>query len=108
MHLEERILVTGGSGFLGSHLCDRLLDEGANVICVDNFFSGTRRNVEHLLGDKRFELIHMTSRSRCMSRSTRSTTLPAPPRRFTTSAIPYKQRRPVYMARSTCWASLSG
>src|SRR6516225_5860417 len=57
MHLEERILVTGGSGFLGSHLCDRLLDEGANVICVDNFFSGTRRNVEHLLGDKRFELI---------------------------------------------------
>jgi UDP-glucuronate decarboxylase len=43
MHLEERILVTGGSGFLGSHLCDRLLDEGANVICIDNFFSGTRR-----------------------------------------------------------------
>ena len=42
MHLEKRILVTGGSGFLGSHLCERLLAEGANVICVDNFFSGTR------------------------------------------------------------------
>ena len=40
MHLEKRILVTGGSGFLGSHLCERLLAEGANVICVDNFFSG--------------------------------------------------------------------
>jgi UDP-glucuronate decarboxylase len=57
MHLEKRILVTGGSGFLGSHLCERLLAEGANVICVDNFFSGTRINIEHLLGHKRFELI---------------------------------------------------
>jgi len=57
MHLEERILVTGGSGFLGSHLCERLLTLGANVICVDNFFSGTRGNVEHLIGNKRFELI---------------------------------------------------
>ena len=57
MHLEERILVTGGSGFLGSHLCERLLASGANVICVDNFFSGTRSNVEHLLDHKRFELI---------------------------------------------------
>jgi UDP-glucuronate decarboxylase len=57
MHLEQRILVTGGSGFLGSHLCDRLLAKGANVICVDNFFSGARSNVEHLIGHKRFELI---------------------------------------------------
>jgi UDP-glucuronate decarboxylase len=57
MHLEERILVTGGAGFLGSHLCERLLASGANVICVDNFFSGTRSNIEHLLGHKRFELI---------------------------------------------------
>jgi UDP-glucuronate decarboxylase len=57
MHLEERILVTGGAGFLGSHLCERLLSQGANVICVDNFFSGTRGNVEHLLSHKRFELI---------------------------------------------------
>jgi UDP-glucuronate decarboxylase len=57
MHLEERILVTGGAGFLGSHLCERLLSRGANVICVDNFFSGTRGNVEHLLSHQRFELI---------------------------------------------------
>jgi UDP-glucuronate decarboxylase len=57
MHLEQRILVTGGSGFLGSHLCDRLLAEGANIICVDNFFSGARSNIEHLLAHKRFELI---------------------------------------------------
>src|SRR5689334_11227176 len=57
MHLEQRILVTGGAGFLGSHLCERLLMSGANVICVDNYFSGTRSNIEHLLGHKSFELI---------------------------------------------------
>ncbi len=57
MHLEQRILVTGGSGFLGSHLCERLLAAGADIVCVDNFFSGTRGNVEHLLGHKRFELM---------------------------------------------------
>ena len=57
MHLEQRILITGGAGFLGSHLCERLLDMGANVICVDNFFSGTRNNVEPLLDHRRFELM---------------------------------------------------
>jgi UDP-glucuronate decarboxylase len=57
MHLEKRILVTGGAGFLGSNLCDRLLLEGSNVICVDNFFSGARSNIDHLLDHKRFELI---------------------------------------------------
>src|SRR3984893_19104484 len=43
MHLETRVLVTGGAGFLGSHLCDRLLNGGAGVLCVDNYFTGTRR-----------------------------------------------------------------
>ncbi len=57
MHLHERILVTGGSGFLGSHLCERLLGQGAEVVCVDNFFTGTRLNIEHLIGNKRFELM---------------------------------------------------
>ena len=49
MHLETRVLVTGGAGFLGSHLCERLLAEGAVVLCVDNFFTGARRNIEHLI-----------------------------------------------------------
>jgi len=57
MHLQSRIMVTGGSGFLGSHLCEKLLAQGANVICVDNFFTGSRQNIEHLLDDKKFELI---------------------------------------------------
>ena len=53
----KRILVTGGSGFLGSHLCERLLSAGNDVLCVDNFFSSTRHNIDHLLGNKRFELL---------------------------------------------------
>src|SRR5674476_460217 len=57
LHLQERILVTGGSGFLGSHLCERLLSQGAEVICLDNFYTGSRPNIEHLLDHKNFELI---------------------------------------------------
>ncbi len=55
MHLETRVLVTGGAGFLGSHLCERLLSGGASVICADNYFTGTRRNIEPLLEHPRFE-----------------------------------------------------
>ncbi len=54
---QKRILVTGGAGFLGTHLCRRLLDEGHEVLCVDNFFTGTRRNIAELIDHKRFELL---------------------------------------------------
>jgi UDP-glucuronate decarboxylase len=54
---RQAILVTGGSGFLGSHLCERLLADGHEVICVDNFFTGSKRNVEHLLDQSTFELL---------------------------------------------------
>jgi UDP-glucuronate decarboxylase len=57
MHLQQRILITGGAGFLGSHLCERLLAQGAHVLCLDNFFTGTRHNVEHLIEQKNFELM---------------------------------------------------
>jgi UDP-glucuronate decarboxylase len=57
MHLERRVLVTGGAGFLGSHLCERLLDAGCHVLCVDNFFTGTHRNIAHLFDNRNFELV---------------------------------------------------
>jgi UDP-glucuronate decarboxylase len=53
----KRILITGGAGFLGSHLCDRLIREGADVVCIDNFFSGSKDNIRHLFSDPYFELI---------------------------------------------------
>jgi UDP-glucuronate decarboxylase len=55
--MRKRILVTGGAGFLGSHLCERLLNEGNDVICLDNFFTGDKKNIEHLLSNNYFELV---------------------------------------------------
>ncbi len=52
-----RILITGGAGFLGSHLCDRLIEQGHEVICLDNFFTGRKANIQHLVGNARFELV---------------------------------------------------
>jgi UDP-glucuronate decarboxylase len=53
---RRRVLVTGGAGFIGSHLCERLLEQGCDVLCVDNFFTGTKDNIAHLLPNPRFEL----------------------------------------------------
>ena len=57
MHLKKRVLVTGGAGFLGSHLCERLLDRGCDVLCLDNYFTGAKQNVLHLLDNPHFELL---------------------------------------------------
>jgi len=57
MAARKRVLVTGGAGFIGSHLCEALLGQGQEVLCVDNFFTGSRRNVEHLRNNPRFELL---------------------------------------------------
>jgi UDP-glucuronate decarboxylase len=54
---QKRVLVTGGAGFIGSHLCDRLIAEGHEVLCVDNFYTGTRRNIRHLLANSAFEVL---------------------------------------------------
>ena len=55
--MSKRILVTGGAGFLGSHLCDRLINEGHEVICLDNFFTGKKKNIAHLLSNPNFEIM---------------------------------------------------
>jgi UDP-glucuronate decarboxylase len=57
MYTRKRILITGGGGFLGSHLCDRLLRDGHDVLCLDNFFTGSKDNITHILGQPTFELI---------------------------------------------------
>jgi UDP-glucuronate decarboxylase len=57
MHLRKRVMVTGGAGFLGSHLCERLLKRGDDVLCVDNFFTGAKDNIAHLVADPHFELL---------------------------------------------------
>ena len=53
----KRILITGGAGFLGSHLCDRLLQKGEDILCLDNFFTGSKENISHLINYPHFELI---------------------------------------------------
>ena len=53
----KRVLVTDGAGFLGSHLCDRSIQDGCNVLCVDNLYTGTKENLAHLLGHPRFEFM---------------------------------------------------
>jgi UDP-glucuronate decarboxylase len=53
----RRVVVTGGAGFIGSHLCERLLETGCDVLCVDNLFTGTKRNIRHLLDHPRFEFL---------------------------------------------------
>ena len=55
--MGKRVLVTGGGGFLGSHLCDKLINKNYEVLCVDNFFTGSKRNILHLLDNKKFELL---------------------------------------------------
>src|SRR5262245_37715940 len=57
MFERKTVLVTGGAGFVGSHLCDRLLEAGHDIICLDNFFTGTKRNIDHLIGRPHFELL---------------------------------------------------
>ena len=55
--MSHRNLVTGGAGFIGSHLCERLLEAGEEVICLDNFYTGRKENIEHLMAHPRFELL---------------------------------------------------
>ena len=91
----KRILVTGGAGFLGSHLCERLLADGHDVICVDNFFTGTKDNIAHLLDNPYFELMRHDVTFPLYVEVDETITWPAQPRQFIINTIPYRRPRPV-------------
>lgn len=93
----ERILVTGGAGFLGSHLCERLLAQGHDVLCVDNFFTDTKANIAHLTMQPGFEFIRHDVTFPLYIEV--DLACPASP-----SSIQCKPPRPVSMALSICWA----
>ena len=101
----KRVLVTGGAGFLGSHLCERLLAAGHEVLCLDNFYTGSKENIAHLRATRASRCCATTSPPRSTSRSTRSTTSPARPRRCTTSTTRSRRPRPRSTAPSTCSTS---
>ena len=85
----KRILVTGGAGFLGSHLCERLVADGHDVICLDNFFTSQKTNVAHLLARPNFELLrHDITLAASGWKSTKSTIWPVPPPPAITSSTP--------------------
>ena len=70
--MSQRILITGGAGFLGSHLCDRMIDAGNEVICLDNYFTGRRQNITHLLDHPNFELIRHDIIDACIAKYPRA------------------------------------
>ena len=98
------VLVTGGSGFLGSFLCEQLLERGHEVLCVDNFFTGTKRISPTCSTTRGSSSCGTTSRFHFMSRPNRSSTSRARPRRSTISRTRHKPPRRAYTARSTCSA----
>jgi hypothetical protein len=99
---EQQDSVTGGAGFIGSHLCERLLADGAEVICVDNYFTSSRRNIAHLLSNPLFEAMRHDVTFPLYVKI--DATLPARLPRSITSVIPCKRPRRACTARSVCWA----
>ena len=89
--MKKKILVTGGAGFLGSHLCERLLNEGNEVVCLDNYFTGQKQNISHLLSNPYFELIRHDVQLLFLLKLMKYIILHALLHRFTISIIPLKQ-----------------
>ena len=104
---ERRVLVTGGAGFIGSHLCERLLERGDEVLCVDNFYIGTRRNVQHLLSNPLFEVMRHDVCFPLYVEVERFSISLVQRRPCTISSTRCKPPRSACMGRSTYWASLS-
>jgi len=91
---RKRILVTGGAGFLGSHLCERLLNEDNEVLCLDNYFTGTKDNIIHLMDDHRFELIRHDVEFPIHLEVDEILTSPALHHQYTINIIPFILPRP--------------
>jgi UDP-glucuronate decarboxylase len=101
----KRVLVTGGAGFLGSHLCDRLIERGDDVLCVDNFFTGSKRNVTHLLTHPHFELMRHDVTFPLYVEVDQIFNLACPASVLSIiSSIRYKPPKPACMVQLICWA----
>ena len=99
----KKTLITGGSGFLGSHLCEKLLNLGNEVICVDNFYTGAKQNIAHLLDNPYFEVIRHDVCFPLYVEVDEIYNLACPASRFTTSLILCKLPKQACMAQSICW-----
>ena len=99
----KRILVTGGAGFLGSHLCERLVEAGEDVICVDNFFTGDKRNIAHLLGRANFELIRHDVTFPLYMEVDEIYNLACPASPVHYQHDPVRQPKPAFTVQSICW-----
>ena len=108
MSLSKTLMVTGGAGFIGSHLCKRLLAEGCGVLCVDNFYTGSRDNILPLTDHKAFEVIRHDVTFPLYVEVDEIYNLACPARRSTTNTTRFRPPRPASTARSTCWAWPSG
>lgn len=97
--MAKRILVSGGAGFIGSHLCTKLVQDGNDVICLDNFFTGAKKNVEHLIGYTNFEIVRHDVIDPFRAEVERSIIWLVQLLRYITSMIPYKRPKLRYMAR---------
>jgi len=98
---KKRVLVTGGAGFLGSHLCDRLLKEGNDVICVDNLFTGSKDNIRHLLGNPYFEFIRHDVTQPIFVECDQIYNLACP------ASPKWYQKDPIYTFKTSVWGAMN-
>ena len=98
---RKRVLVTGGAGFLGSHLCDRLLKDGNDVICVDNLFTGSKDNIRHLLGNPYFEFIRHDVTQPIFVECDQIYNLACP------ASPKWYQKDPIYTFKTSVWGAMN-
>ena len=104
MSVDSRVLVTGGAGFIGSHLCERLIAQGAEVLCLDNFFTGSRRNIKALLDNNNFELMRHDVTIPLYVEVDRIFNMACPASPVHYQFDPVQTTRRACTAPSTCWA----